>query len=199
MSHFIGLVFGDNIDENLEPYYEGIDIEPYIRYTKSEAIEEAKIRVSETIEYLEKNEPKNTNINKWKSYKTDEDFYEYAKTWGYSIDENGNLLSTYNPNSKWDWYTIGGRWSGYLPAGDTGEYTTDQCKVSDVNWDKYFEEKKSPYCFVTEDGEWKEQGRMGWWGISTGDLDEEVWHKEFADYLSSVPEDTLVTAVDFHI
>lgn len=23
-------------------------------------------------------------------------------------------LSTYNPNSKWDWWTIGGRWRGYF-------------------------------------------------------------------------------------
>lgn len=25
-------------------------------------------------------------------------------------------LSTYNPDSKWDWYQIGGRWSGYFPV-----------------------------------------------------------------------------------
>lgn len=24
--------------------------------------------------------------------------------------------STYNPNSKWDWYQVGGRWSGYFPV-----------------------------------------------------------------------------------
>lgn len=24
-------------------------------------------------------------------------------------------LSTYNPNSKWDWYVVGGRWSDYFP------------------------------------------------------------------------------------
>lgn len=27
--------------------------------------------------------------------------------------------STYNPNSKWDWYQIGGRWSYYFPAKAT--------------------------------------------------------------------------------
>lgn len=25
-------------------------------------------------------------------------------------------LSTYNPDSKWDWYQVGGRWSGYFPV-----------------------------------------------------------------------------------
>ena len=27
---------------------------------------------------------------------------------------NGNHLTTYNPNSKWDWYSIGGRWRNLL-------------------------------------------------------------------------------------
>lgn len=200
MSHFIGLVFGDNIEDNLEPYYEGNEVEPYIKYTKEEAIAEAKTRVKETLEYLEKREPENKEkIDKWKSYETDEDFYEYAKKWGYDLDEEGNLISTYNPKSKWDWYATGGRWNGYLPTGDTGEYTTNQCSVSQVNWDKYFEEHNSPYCFVTTEGEWHEKGRMGWWGISTGELDENVWSEEFTNYLNSVSDDTLVTAIDFHI
>lgn len=29
------------------------------------------------------------------------------------LDEDGEL-TTYNPNSKWDWYEIGGRWNNYL-------------------------------------------------------------------------------------
>lgn len=32
-------------------------------------------------------------------------------------------FSTYNPNSKWDWYSVGGRWTGFfkLKPGATGE------------------------------------------------------------------------------
>jgi hypothetical protein len=26
----------------------------------------------------------------------------------------GRVMSTYNPKSKWDWYSIGGRWNGYF-------------------------------------------------------------------------------------
>ena len=199
MSHFVGLVFGDDIESNLDPYYEGIEVEPYVRYTKEEAIAEARDRVTTTLEYLRDREPDNTKIKKWESYKTDEDFYEYAKSWGYDIDDEGNLLSTYNPKSKWDWYTTGGRWSGFLFIGETGEYVTDQCKVSEVNWDLFFKEDRTPYCFVTEDGEWHERGKMGWWGLSTGDLDKDVWVNEFKEYLETVPGDTLVTAIDFHI
>lgn len=34
-----------------------------------------------------------------------------------------NSYSTYNPDSKWDWYVLGGRWKGYfrLKPGRTGE------------------------------------------------------------------------------
>ena len=47
------------------------------------------------------------------------------------IKQNGDLLSTYNPNSKWDWYTIGGRWNNYskhCPAK-----TTNEDYVSEIN------------------------------------------------------------------
>lgn len=30
----------------------------------------------------------------------------------------GTYTSTYNPNSKWDWYVIGGRWNGWLADED---------------------------------------------------------------------------------
>ena len=36
-------------------------------------------------------------------------------------DENDNLISHYNPDSRWDWYSIGGRWSGFLPLKDRDE------------------------------------------------------------------------------
>ena len=39
MSHFIGLCFGDNWENDLEQYYEGLEVEAYIRYTKEEAID----------------------------------------------------------------------------------------------------------------------------------------------------------------
>jgi hypothetical protein len=31
----------------------------------------------------------------------------------------GTVMSTYNENSKWDWFVIGGRWAGYF-AGESG-------------------------------------------------------------------------------
>lgn len=44
------------------------------------------------------------------------DFESYiTKYHGYEFDKTHNTYGYwYNPNSKWDWYVIGGRWKGYL-------------------------------------------------------------------------------------
>lgn len=44
-------------------------------------------------------------------------------------DEDGNLLTTWNPDGQWDWYVIGGRWDGALRlkrnAGGSADETSD--------------------------------------------------------------------------
>lgn len=39
------------------------------------------------------------------------------------LDENGEVyyVSRYNPLSKWDWYSIGGRWQGLIPIKEGAE------------------------------------------------------------------------------
>ena len=48
------------------------------------------------------------------------------------FDENDNLLSTYNPNSKYDWYDIGGRFSKQLKLKDGA--CVDQAYAKDVDF-----------------------------------------------------------------
>lgn len=47
---------------------------------------------------------------------TDEECYQDAikYTEREDICKDGSVRSTYNPDSKWDWYQIGGRWAGLL-------------------------------------------------------------------------------------
>ena len=41
----------------------------------------------------------------------------------YGVDEEGLYrLSTYNPQSKWDWYQVGGRWRGFFPVKPDAEH-----------------------------------------------------------------------------
>jgi hypothetical protein len=69
---------------------------------------------------------------------------------------------------------------------------------SEVDWDRMFP-NRVPFCFVTEDGEWHESASMGWWGMTSDDKEEDVWNKEFKEYLDSVGDDVEISVIDFHI
>ena len=111
MSHYlVGVIVNDisEVDDILAPYDENMEVEPYIYKTKAEIIESGKARKEKYSH--------DDDIQDWmKSYleaTTDEELYkleieDYEED---DIDKNGNILSTYNPKSKWDWYSIGGRW-----------------------------------------------------------------------------------------
>lgn len=131
MSHFVGLVFGSNVETLLEPYDENMEVEQYVRYTKDEAIDEVKTRHADNYEYAIKLADKYKNpTTEWEKEQLErankiiekglfisyEDAWEEAKNWGYEIDDEENLMSTYNPDSKWDWYCEGGRWGSMVTS-----------------------------------------------------------------------------------
>ena len=215
MSHFITLVFtkenGRIVEELLAPYDENIVYAPYVLYTREQAI--AKIRkeiedykngpyteyVSSPKKY-EESHPNAEHINYLKNKFpkklewTDDECYQDMKG---RFDEdmiklNGDLLSTYNPNSKWDWYTIGGRWNNYLKTL-SGE-TTNEDYASKIDWKDII-----PFAFVTPIGEWHERGEMGWWACVSNGKNIEDWKSEFKEFLDNLDEDTIVTVVDCHI
>jgi hypothetical protein len=131
MSHFVVLVIGDNIDKQLEKFDENIEMEPYVKYTKEQAIENERQEILQYkqryydkymadpeayaaectneshVEYLKNEFPKKLEF-------TDEELYQAAIEYEDNLGPNGEIMSTYNPNSKWDWYQIGGRYAGRL-------------------------------------------------------------------------------------
>lgn len=116
MSHYlVGVIVNDisEVDDILAPYDEEIEVEPYIGRTKEEMIKDAK-KTKENIKNRIKEDP-NYEITDWaQKYldaKTNEDFYQTQVYEDSKYDEDGNEMSTYNPKSKWDWYSIGGRWN----------------------------------------------------------------------------------------
>lgn len=100
----------------------------------------------------------------------------------------GTYKSTYNPKSKWDWYTIGGRWAGDLAGHELTEAEYDNKKAhafwkcSDKNTAivQSLLDKTPLYIFfalLTPDGEWFEQGDMGWFGIVSDEKKPDDWEK----------------------
>ena len=119
MSHFTVAVFhrkDQSVEELLAPYSEDVRVPKRIDLTKEEAIEFARRHYGGFAD------------------KTDEECWD-AVAADYEDDmkdEEGNLYTTYNPNSKWDWYSIGGRWGGELRL-KTGE-SCDEGRVGDLDF-----------------------------------------------------------------
>jgi len=73
------------------------------------------------------------------------------------LDAEGNRLSTYNPDSKWDWYELGGRYSKQLRIKGKGKSSNcDAARAKDIDWDAMMsltaaQEKKARHfwrCYV---------------------------------------------------
>ncbi len=52
---------------------------------------------------------------------------------------------------------------------------------------------------VVKDGVWTEKGSMGWFGMSSGDKDPELWADEVVKLIEGLPADSWITCVDCHI
>lgn len=232
MSHFaVAVIHRDDqsVEELLAPYNENLEVEPYIEYTRDEAIAYAREH------YMDKNA-------------SDEACYEYMAD-DYKVDINGNLISMYNPKSKWDWWEPGGRYSGLLKNKngtpidegrikdfdldvDEAEYqyrlrywdvvvndsplTSGETKESFFNGFKkeYYTRRYrdaetyarlmatfSTYAVVTPDGEWHAPGNMGWFGMS--DESDQSWIDWVSNYddrfISGSDPNWILTIVDCHI
>lgn len=130
------------------------------------------------------------------------EYYGYRKV-------NGRYGYMSNPNAKWDWYSEGGRWGGYLTNKDGGK--TDCDLLTEIDWEKMYEDNNIPFCFVGTDGVWYEKGEMGWWGMTSNEKKRDDWHEEFKAYVQSLLDEAydeegkpyedgvVVYAIDFHI
>lgn len=99
-----------------------------------------------------------------------------------------------NPNAKWDYWTIGGRYSRYFALAANPHYKADTATIDQIDID----DLAIPYAIV-HDGQWLSQGEMGWWGMSNDELTEEEWEAKVREFLRSLPASTRLTIVDCHI
>lgn len=144
MSHFAVLVIGNNIEEQLAKFDESIQMPKYVKQTKEQLIAEEKDFIEQYkngtyaeyladpvnyvegkseghVKYISEEFPKKLEM-------TDEEIYQdvikhYEPE---DIDPDGGAYSTYNPDSKWDWYEVGGRYAGRIVLKDNkdGYYPT---------------------------------------------------------------------------
>jgi hypothetical protein len=233
MSHFTVLVIGDNPEKQLAPYGENIENcpEECVKFVDVED-EERLIWKTETVERVVMPDGRllspfddTFKIESWrhevpKHLKKKEvpftelypKFEDYIEEYvGYTRDSQRNRYGYWaNPNAKWDWYSLGGRWTGFFKLkknslgllGEPGILTepaeighVDQCRWGMVDIDGM---RKETFA-VVKNGKWYEQGEMGWFAFVSNEKSDEVWSKEFNSLLEDLHPDTLVSLYDCHI
>ncbi len=108
------------------------------------------------------------------------------------------IVDRTNPNRKWDWWTVGGRWPNKLILKSGGK--ADDANASDVNWDAT-NGLGGPFVFaLLHGGAWFEKGAMGWWGASTATPSSTVEFLErLNEVIRSLTDKHHVYVVDCHI
>lgn len=222
MSHYLVAVFTDGnktVDELLAPYDESLTIPHYT--PKEEFIRKERKRIedyknglyakylSDPKKYIEscKNEGHiNYIVNEFPKELewSDEECYKNAVRFKNPEDicDDGSVFGLYNPNGKWDWYKVGGRWSNSIRLmSDTGFATANDADMNEIDFDHPEMKDFTPYAAVTPNGAWHEPARMGWWGISFAtDEDDKRWNDEFRRILETAREKNWhITMVDCHI
>ena len=120
----------------------------------------------------------------------------------------GVAKSTYNPDSKWDWWRVGGRWNGCIRGRPRdseedhgfnfgGEFETleeNSCLVEDI----------SPtfvsFAVLTPEGAWHETGRLMLFGEVDREKSEQDWLAEYHQILDRYKHKGYrAVQIDYHI
>lgn len=134
MSHFAVLVPAvcrDELEARLLPYheYECTGIEAYTEWVVEHAADEAEVDARAIVEGLDEGALR----DKYEAYLAASDLDAIFGDWnGLERDANGNYGNKTNPNARWDWWVIGGRWSNTLLRKDG--FRADTASTSDVDW-----------------------------------------------------------------
>ena len=133
MSHFVMIVLGDNHKAQLAPFDEDITVEAYERECyclsarasqyRNQGLKDLGLDIDDLRESFEKIPAleRPTWQEHVKSYveageKLTAEFEGGANPDCEECKGSGKDETTYNPKSKWDWYQVGGRWTGFFKA-----------------------------------------------------------------------------------
>jgi hypothetical protein len=208
MTHFtVGIIVPQDkvpyietyIYRQMEPYDERIEVDPYVCYSLDMAQAEIERDVSRLQRIVER-QAQNYSLDKCRDrlaklrVTTPEERYrEYAQHHEH-FNAQGEPLTTYNPDSKWDWWVIGGRWDGWI----TGNATAGRESVEDnlAPTEHAIERNIIPHAIITPDGQWHERGKLGWWAVLL--TENEDWDAQAKEILFGYPGHSFVI-LDAHI
>ena len=124
----------------------------------------------------------------------------------------GEVTTTYNEQSKWDWYQVGGRWSGLfnettrkkgfhcdVPAAISKQTEHKEGNVAtgaEVKAILKAEPDFGTFAILTKDGRWAQKGQLGWGSVHSKDKSYKDVAKEI---INGLADDDVCILVDYHI
>lgn len=117
--HFLGAVIGGNntseAEAIIDPYSEYEEVEEYVLYTRGEFLKDNRENDRRLIEREGENQHDRMSeafeeAERRLALNDEEALEAYAQYCGYSLNEDGDVVSTFNDDSFYDWYEFGGRW-----------------------------------------------------------------------------------------
>jgi hypothetical protein len=128
-------------------------------------------------EYLEFSIETEEVKDSYEKYDFDGDLEEFAKEYfGYVMNDDGEFGYWHNPNAKWDYWAIGGRWDGVLEVTHL-DHPVNSARVKDIQWDemkeKVRESRGETYDKAFEDMPDKAETREFIYGVRKGESKEE--------------------------
>lgn len=168
---------GTQVAEALAPFDETLEVDPYKIHLDEEEIKRMAGHYG-----LEENDVSGliTKMPDWRG--TDG-----------GVDDVGLFSwATTNPEGKWDWYEIGGRWNGYFHGRNVIK-AKSLLKSPDLK-------VRRLYSIVSPDGEWHEVEKLintGFFKFDTVKKSDSRWLIELKQVLSRFPEHRVV-CVDMH-
>ena len=227
MSHFTTLVLVEKknqteeeilneVEKLLEPFDENLEVDPYTTECAcigNKAYNEA-FEYTNSVKHIDEYRKEYWQLPpeerpKWKDFISDFEQILEEKMKNHPLyrkpdpdcsrcNGTGKYETTYNPNSKWDWWEIGGRWDGKLMDGSRSFFDTSLLERNMRSTEELLDSSYVPFAILTPDGHWFERGEMLWFAIVRNEKDPEEWEKEYRDVLKEHPNHWAVLC-DLHI
>lgn len=157
-SVYVACAPNESYEDLLENYDESSGKEKVFNRSKADMIKEGREYQDRIKAQLKENPDMELSpiMGDYLSAKTDDDLYLLEKDDdGYEYDEYGDEYCLVNPDAKWDWYELGGRFQGSIFTKDgrrvnfaekkdiKWELSDEDLKDSSDFWDKYVENHNS--------------------------------------------------------
>lgn len=185
--HFLGAVIGaeneDGVEDILADWSEYADVDEYIAQTRDEILSNGR---AEDRDYLKHGKDMDARKAAAERVALDDKkaLKAYAEYCGLTLNANGDAVSTFNRDSFYDWYEIGGRWQSDVNGmqGVTCHELLERYRQGDENVRHIIED----LCVICEQG-WYDGGLWNDTETETvlaeleQDADRKVWFVDFHD------------------